>query len=152
MGCHSLLQGIFPTQGSNLGLLHFRQILYHLSHQGSPKMVMIYYLPRGTVHLTAESRYCVSMWIKNGSPTKCSQSILAGRFQPPSAPLAGYLNSEHYLNNCLWQPCYQERNTKHRVRRGWHYMGSTWRAQKRGKECEAEVEIEPDLDGRVGFS
>ena len=35
MGCHALLQGIFPTQGSNLGLLHFRQILYCLSHQGS---------------------------------------------------------------------------------------------------------------------
>ena len=34
-GCYSLLQGIFPTQGSNLGLLHCRQILYHLSHQGS---------------------------------------------------------------------------------------------------------------------
>ena len=32
-GLHSLLQGIFPTQGSNLGLLHCRQILYHLSHQ-----------------------------------------------------------------------------------------------------------------------
>ena len=35
-GYHFLLQGIFPTQGSNLGLLHCRQILYHLSHQGSP--------------------------------------------------------------------------------------------------------------------
>ena len=34
MGCHSLLQGIFPTEGLNLGLLHYRQILYHLSHQG----------------------------------------------------------------------------------------------------------------------
>ena len=34
---HSLLQGIFPTQGSNLGLPHCRQILYRLSHQGSPK-------------------------------------------------------------------------------------------------------------------
>ena len=37
MGCHALLQGIFPTQGSNSGLLHCRQILYHLSHQESPK-------------------------------------------------------------------------------------------------------------------
>ena len=36
VGCNSLLQGIFPTQGSNPGLLHCRQILYHLSHQGSP--------------------------------------------------------------------------------------------------------------------
>ena len=35
-GSHSLLQGIFPTQGSNPGLSHCRKILYHLSHQGSP--------------------------------------------------------------------------------------------------------------------
>ena len=34
--CHFFLQGIFPTQGSNLGVLHCRQILYHLSHQKSP--------------------------------------------------------------------------------------------------------------------
>ena len=33
VGCHFLLQGIFPTQGLNPGLLHCRQILYHLSHQ-----------------------------------------------------------------------------------------------------------------------
>ena len=32
---HFLLQGIFPTQGMNLGLLNCRQIVYHLSHQGS---------------------------------------------------------------------------------------------------------------------
>ena len=31
-----LLQGIFPTQGLNPGLLHCRQTLYHLSHQGRP--------------------------------------------------------------------------------------------------------------------
>ena len=36
MGSHSFLQGIFPTQGSNPGFLHCRQILYHLTHQGSP--------------------------------------------------------------------------------------------------------------------
>ena len=34
-GCHSPLQGIFPTQGSNLGLLHCRWILYCWSHQGA---------------------------------------------------------------------------------------------------------------------
>ena len=37
VGCHSLLQGIFPTQGSNPGLLHCRRILCRLSHQGSPE-------------------------------------------------------------------------------------------------------------------
>ena len=35
VGFHSLLQGIFPTQGSIPGLLHCRQIPYLLSHQGS---------------------------------------------------------------------------------------------------------------------
>ena len=39
VGRHSLFQGIFPTQGSNLSLLHFRQILYQLSHQGSPRIL-----------------------------------------------------------------------------------------------------------------
>ena len=34
MDCQFLLQGIFPTQGLNLGLPHCRQTLYHLSHQG----------------------------------------------------------------------------------------------------------------------
>ena len=40
VGCHALLQGIFPTQGSNLHLLcllRCRQILYLLSHQESLK-------------------------------------------------------------------------------------------------------------------
>ena len=36
VGCHALLQGIFLTQGLNPGLPHCRQILYLLSHQGSP--------------------------------------------------------------------------------------------------------------------
>ena len=36
VGCYSLLQGSFPTQGSDPSLLHCRQILYHLSHQGRP--------------------------------------------------------------------------------------------------------------------
>ena len=37
-GFLSLLQGIFPTQGSNPGLLHCRRILYQLSHKGSTSM------------------------------------------------------------------------------------------------------------------
>ena len=36
MGCHSLLQEIFPAQGLHPGLLHCRQISYHLSHQEAP--------------------------------------------------------------------------------------------------------------------
>ena len=39
VGSRSLLQGIFPTQGLNPGLLHCRGILYQLSHKGSPRIL-----------------------------------------------------------------------------------------------------------------
>ena len=41
VGCHFLLQGIFPTQGLSPGLLHCHQILYHLSHQGLYVVVVL---------------------------------------------------------------------------------------------------------------
>ena len=58
VGCHFLLQGIFPTQGSNLGLLHCRQTLHHLSHQESHN-----------------ERVCAPQWKILGDTTKtwCSQ-------------------------------------------------------------------------------
>jgi len=37
--CHALFQGIFLSQGSNPGLPNWRQILYHLSHQGNPRIM-----------------------------------------------------------------------------------------------------------------
>ena len=43
VGSLSLLQGIFPTQGSNPGLPHCRQILYQLSHKGSPVLEYVDY-------------------------------------------------------------------------------------------------------------
>ena len=39
VGCYALLQGIVPTQRSNLSLLLCRWILYHLGHQGSPRIL-----------------------------------------------------------------------------------------------------------------
>ena len=38
VGSCFFLQGIFPTQGSNPGLTHWKWILYQLSHQGSPSL------------------------------------------------------------------------------------------------------------------
>ena len=58
VGSHSLLQGIFPIWGSNpglLSLLHCRQILYCLSHQGSPtcsqlSLCMVHLYSRFHIH------------------------------------------------------------------------------------------------------
>ena len=51
VGSPSLLQGIFPTQESNQGLLHCRQILYQLSYQGSP-------IKRNVTFKTEPQRLC----------------------------------------------------------------------------------------------
>ena len=45
VGCHALLQGIFPTLGLNPGLPHFRRILYRLNHQGGKCVPCTFLLP-----------------------------------------------------------------------------------------------------------
>ena len=41
MNCHSLLQGIFHTQGSNRHLLNYRQVLYHLRRKESYRQIKL---------------------------------------------------------------------------------------------------------------
>ena len=66
VGSLSLLQGIFPTQGSNPGLPHCRWILYQLSHKGSPRILewVAYPFSRG------------SSWPRNWTRVSC----IAGGF------------------------------------------------------------------------
>ena len=66
VGCHVLLQGNFPTQGLNPGLLHFKKILCYLNHQGSPQMLewVAYPFSRG------------SSWPRNQTRVSC----MAGGF------------------------------------------------------------------------
>ena len=54
VGCHSLLQGIFLTQGSILGLLHCRQILYQLNYQGIRK--------EAAVKWSEVAQSCPTLW------------------------------------------------------------------------------------------
>ena len=75
-GCHSLLQGIFPTQKLNLGLLHCRQIRYHLSHQGSPMM-------------STTSSYC-SIWYFKYVKESALPLILEIGFSQPETVAASY--------------------------------------------------------------
>ena len=58
VGSFSLLQGIFPTQGSNLGLPYCRQILYQLSHKGSPRILewVAYPFSRGSSQCRNQTR------------------------------------------------------------------------------------------------
>ena len=77
MGCHALLQGIFPTEGSNPGLLHCRHILYHLSYQGSP----------GKISAVAAAAAAAAAKSLQSCPTLCD--LLDG--SPPGSPIPGIL-------------------------------------------------------------
>ena len=60
MDCHFLLQGIFPTQELNLGLLHCRQTLYRLSHQGFSIGICLCSLMNCRCSICAYCRVCIS--------------------------------------------------------------------------------------------
>ena len=60
VGSCSLLQGIFPIQGLNPGLVHCRQILYCLSHQGSPRTRKWFAMPTSRGSSWPRDRTCVS--------------------------------------------------------------------------------------------
>ena len=76
---YSLPQGIIPTQGSNPGLLHYRQILYQLSPQGSPRIL-------GWVAVPFSKG---SSWPRNQAGVSGLLSAL--RPQPPPGPLRNSL-------------------------------------------------------------
>ena len=63
VGCHALLQGIFPAQGSNPSLPHCRWILYHPSHQGSPTKgrarIQVLILTPDLSHFDPRTKDCV---------------------------------------------------------------------------------------------
>ena len=79
-GCHALLQGIFPTQGSNPGLPHYRQILYHLSHPRSPGILdwVAYPFSRGSSSF--RDRTCVSYIFCTGSLAPYQQQHLGSPY------------------------------------------------------------------------
>ena len=70
VGCHALFWGIFPTQGSNPGIPHCRQILYRLSHQGSPR----------------EGGVGLNQWISNWGPELGSERAKGRNFAVPVLP------------------------------------------------------------------
>ena len=84
VGCHALLQGIFPTQGLNPGLLRCWWILYHLSHQGSPRILewVAYPFSRASSRLRNRTRVsCIAggfftSWATREVCMACSWSLI----------------------------------------------------------------------------
>ena len=72
----SFLQGIFPTQGSNPGLPHCRQIPYQLSHKGSPRILewvtypfsSLFSWPRNQTRVSCIAGRFFTNWAYEGSP------------------------------------------------------------------------------------
>ena len=86
VGCSALLQKIFQTQGLNLGLPHCRQILYHLNHKGSPRIL----------EWIAYPFFSGSSWPRNWTRVSC----IAGGFFTNWA-IRVLKNSKH-LNSQEW--------------------------------------------------
>ena len=94
LGCHFLLQEIFPTQGSNLGLLHCRQMLYHLSHQGRWLEV--------TTRLAGNCQYLLLMKLPKGSFSRSIYSEIVGWWTYIQG--GGWdRNAQPCLQNNLWK-------------------------------------------------
>ena len=120
MGNHSLLHGILPTQGSNPGLLHCRQILYHFSHQGSLKQysmehycffkIFIYLF----IHLTASSLSC-GMW-----------DLVPWPGIEPWPPALGAWNLSHWTTREVPTLLLLKSDTKHIARSLWEKTRVGW--------------------------
>ena len=86
VGSLSLLQGIFPIQGSSPGLLHYRQFLYQLSHKGSPRILEWLVYP-------FSSR---SSWPRSQNGVSC----IAGGFFTSWAMREAYIYLYIYISQC----------------------------------------------------
>ena len=96
VGSQYLLQGIFPTQGLNPGLPHFRQILYHLNQQQSPK-VALGFLKKNPPNPLSFRRTL--------SPSEGSRSPLFSIFTASQTEHIPAENSEYSVSSQLWQGC-----------------------------------------------
>ena len=105
-GCHALIQGIFPTQGSNPGLTRCRWILYWPSHQGIPiffylswKCYCYYKLIDVCIFYPFFFLYFYIKW-------KCFKMTLVRKFikHPIKSPYA-YINNLSVFECHILRPC-----------------------------------------------
>ena len=117
VGSPSLLQGIFPTQESNLGLPHCRRILYQLSHKVSPSILAWIAIP--------SPGDLPDPGFEPGSPVLQVDSLpteLSGKPKKAYSTLYSQAVS-HPSTNQAW-PCFAFKIRRDRVHSGW-YGGKT---------------------------
>ena len=102
VGSCSILQGIFPTQGLNPGLPNCRQILYQLSHQGSPRILewVAYPFSRGSSQPRTQTRVsCIAgefftSWATRESPVKHRNEGTLGSWEQLARPGAPWTQTQ----------------------------------------------------------
>ena len=100
VGCLSLLQEIFPTHGLNPGLLHCRQILYQLSHKGSPRIMEWVAYPFSSGSSQLRNRIVSPTLQIDSLPTELSGKPQKGRRQKPKR-WAKKAEASRYVWVCL---------------------------------------------------
>ena len=102
VGCSALLQGIFPTQGSNPGIPHSKLILYHLSHQGSTRILewVAYPFSRGTCRPRNQSGVSCIAGELPGKPF-CNHIVEAIQQEKREGTDTCYISSVQLLS-CIW--------------------------------------------------
>ena len=97
VGTLSLLQGIFPTQGSNPGLPYCRQILCQLSHKGSPRILewVAYPFSSRGIDYPFSKQSLVDSWPRNRTGVSC----IAGGFVFYQLDYQGSPNPERYASS-----------------------------------------------------
>ena len=95
VGYHFLPQDIFPTQGLNPGLLHCRQMLYRLSHQGSP------FISKQILNLCGKSLPACGLPILS-HPARCPPDYHS---PPPPSSLSSSTGALHFTLHCNFLEC-----------------------------------------------
>ena len=98
VGSLSLLQGIFPTQGSNPGLPHSRWILYQLSHKGSP-----------SVAEPLTKNHSMSVWLQNSLPKLLKRPPAAAPYFTKKKEKNRHVNSF----SSIWKSSSPAQRSKH---------------------------------------
>ena len=98
VGSLSLLQGIFPTQGSSPGLPHCRQILYQLSHKGSPRILEWVAHPFSSGSSCFRSRTGVSCIADRFFTSWATREVQVHRKSPFKMTRAPWFSGQHYFN------------------------------------------------------